>query len=264
MEAISGRILIVEDEVNIRRGLRDLLTRDGHAVADAGSGEAALATLAQADHDLAIVDIRLPGMSGIELLQAIRRRWPHLAVVILTGHGDLASAMAAIKAGAHDYLLKPAQPDAIRQTVSEAVAVSRRRRERAHLLESLRSGLDRLDAVAGPPAVTTAAAGGARRLGIGDLQIDLSTHEVRRGEEDIHLSPSEFRLLVALASRPGDVIDYTTLVKVSLGYETAAWEARELIKRHVFALRQKLEPDPAAPRYLLNVRGVGYRLCQPE
>lgn len=69
---------------------------------------------------------------------------------------------------------------------------------------------------------------------------------------------------IALASRPGDVIDYTTPVNLSLGYETAAWEARELIKRHVFALRRKLEPGPAAPRYLLNVRGVGYRLCQPE
>ncbi|MFQ5612026.1 MAG: response regulator transcription factor [Anaerolineae bacterium] len=263
MNAVSGQVLIVEDEVNIRAGLRDILAKDGHTVTGVGSGEEALVALSSADYDVALVDIRMPGMSGIELLQATRERWQHLAVIILTGHGDLESAMAAVKAGAHDYLLKPARPDAIRQTVIEAIAVSRRRRERTQLLATLRTSLDRLDGIAPEPTSQAQPAPDGRLLQVGDLHIDLRAHEVRRDGEAIHLSPSEFKLLAALASRPGEVVDYSTLARLSLGYEAELWEAKELIKRHVFTVRHKIEPDPASPRYLLNVRGVGYRLAAP-
>jgi DNA-binding NtrC family response regulator len=102
METYSGRIVIAEDEDNIRAGLRDVLGKDGHVITDVGSGEEALAALATNPFDTAIVDIRMPGMSGIELLQSIRAGWGHVAVIILTGHGDLDSAMAAVRAGAHD------------------------------------------------------------------------------------------------------------------------------------------------------------------
>jgi two-component system response regulator MtrA len=103
-----------------------------------------------------------------------------------------------------------------------------------------------------------------RSVEIGDLHIDLGSHEVFRDGTAVHLSPTEFRLLVALTSRPGEVFDYTTLLQVGLGYEAELWEAKELLKRHISAMRHKIEPDPAAPRYLLNVRGVGYRLAAPE
>jgi DNA-binding response OmpR family regulator len=264
MDTISGRLLIVEDEVNIRAGLRDTLAKDKHTVLDVGSGEEALATLASTPCDVAIVDIRMPGMPGIELLQAIHARWQHIAVIILTGHGELESAMAAVREGAHDYLLKPAQPEIIRRTVIEAMAKSRRRQEQAHLLESLRTGLTRLDDLVGDAASSSTPSPDLQSLEAGDLHIDLRSHEIRRGGKLIHLSPSEFKLLVALASRPGEVIDYTTLVQMSLGYEVTLWEAKELIKRHVSAVRYKIEPDPASPRYLLNVRGIGYRLASPN
>jgi len=87
---------------------------------------------------------------------------------------------------------------------------------------------------------------------------------VRREDELIPLTPSEFQLLVTLASRPGEVIDYVTLVRLALDYEAESWEAKELIKRHVFALRRKIERDPSSPKYILNVRGVGYRLVPGE
>ncbi|MCP4362575.1 MAG: response regulator transcription factor [Chloroflexi bacterium] len=265
MNTISGRVLIVDDEVNIRGGLRDVLIKDGHGVTDVGSGEEALVTLASATYDVALVDIRMPGISGIELLQTIRERRPHLAVIILTGHGGLESAMAAIKAGAHDYLLKPAQPKIIRQTVIEAIASSRRHREQAHLVESLRTSLTRFDdIVAEEPAHNSTSTPDMHSLGVGDLHIDLHTHEMRRNGNPVHLSPTEFKLLVALASHPNDVVDYVTLAQLSLGYEPSLWEAKELIKRHVSAVRHKIEPDPTAPRYLLNVRGVGYRLTAPH
>ena len=262
----TGQILIAEDEVNIRAGLRDILIKAGHEVTDLGSGEAALATLASTACDAALVDIRMPGMTGIELLQAIRARWDHMAVIILTGYGDLESAMAAVKAGAHDYLLKPAQPDVINQTVNEAIVASRQRRAETHLLESLRNGLSRLDNVALEPAAesSTTLSSAGRSVEIGDLHVDLRSHEVFRNGTQVHLSPTEFKLLVALTSRPGEVFDYATLLRLGLGYEAELWEAKELLKRHIFAMRHKIDPDPASPRYLLNVRGVGYRLAAPE
>jgi DNA-binding response OmpR family regulator len=264
MNTVSGQVLIVEDEINIQAGLHDTLVEDGHAVTAVGSGEEALVTLASAEYDVAIVDIRMPGMSGIELLQLVRERWEYLVVILLTGHGDLKSAMAAIKAGAYDYLLKPAQPKIIRQIVAEAITTSRRRKEQGQLLESLRTSLNRLESLAGKPAPDPGPAPKVRSLKLGDLRLDLYTHEVRRNGTLVHLSPTEFKLLVTLASRLGEVIDYVSLAQLSLGYETTLWEAKELTKRHVSAVRHKIEPDPADPRYLLNVRGVGYRLVAPE
>ncbi len=242
-----------------------MLIKDGHIITDVGSAEEALAVLESFDCETAIVDIRMPGMSGIELLEAVRARWPHISVIVLTGHGTLVSAMAAVKAGAHDYLLKPAQPGTIRQTLAEALAVSRRRREQDHLLESLRASLERLNDLPASHAAETRSAMDTRQLKVGDLLIDFRSHEVHReGGVPIPLSPSEFKLLAALASRLGEVIEYVALVRLGLGYDADSLEARELIKRHVFELRQKIEPDPASPQYILNVRGVGYRLAPSQ
>ena len=176
--------------------------------------------------------------------------------------------MTAVKEGAFDYLLKPTQPEEIRQTVFSALAASRRQREEMQLFNSLRSSLQRMEEL---PATQSPASGtqsdkqaNQRRIQVGDLQIDLPAHEVRLADEIVSLSPSEFQLLVVMARRPGEVIDYVTLVQLSLDYEAESWEAKELIKRHIFSLRQKIEPEPASPRYILNVRGVGYRLASPE
>lgn len=250
--------MIVDDETNIRSGLKAVLAQDGHAVQEAGTAEEALAALAAFPCEAALVDIRMPGMPGTALLQEIHRRWPHLAVVLLTGHGTLESAMTAVKAGAHDYLLKPAQPDAIRQTMFQAIAASRRQQEQSRLFDSLRTGLQRLEELPSEPPERV---GEKRPLTVGSLQIDLQAHEVCRDGEAVPLTPSEFQLLVVLAERAGQVIDYTTLVQLALHYEAERWEAKELIKRHIFALRQKIEPIPTTPRHILNVRGVGYRLA---
>ncbi len=261
MSGDIGWILIVDDEVNIRAGLRDVLVRDGHTVTEAGSGEEALTRLETSDYDVAIVDIRMPEMSGIELLEVIRLRWPHIAVIMLTGHGTLETAMVAVKAGAHDYLLKPARTEAIRQTLTTAIAASRRHKVEAQLLESMRVSLELLDGGRDEGAVEAPGLDEPRRLDVGGLHIDLRAHEVRRDGIPVGLSPTEFKLLVALATRPGEAIDYGDLVQESMGYEAESWEAKELIKRHVYALRHKIETDPAAPQYILNVRGIGYRLA---
>ena len=264
MNTSAGRILIVDDEVNIRHGLRAVLSKKGYTVEEADSAEAALSKLESFAPEVAIVDVRMPGASGIELLTAVRGRQPHVAVIMLTGHGTLESAMAAVKAGAHDYLLKPAQPDTIRHTVMEALLAARRNREQAQLLASLQAGLERLNTLPVAEPAEAWQSGDRRMITVGVLGIDLAAHEVRLKGEPVALTLSEFKLLVVLAMRAGEAVDYVSLVAQSLDYEAETWEARELIKRHIFALRQKLEPDPAKPQYILNVRGVGYRLARPH
>jgi two-component system response regulator MtrA len=99
------------------------------------------------------------------------------------------------------------------------------------------------------------------KIRIKDLLINIPTHEVSRSGQRIKLTLSEFNLLVAMASRNGDILDYITLVRTVLGYEAEETEAKELIKRHIYTLRRKIEPTPSKPRYILNIRGVGYRLA---
>ena len=279
MAVSPGKILIVDDEPNIRKGLRAILVRDGHEVHDAGTGEEALELLQTLAIEAAIVDIRMPGMSGTNLLAAVRARWPSLSVILLTGHGTLETAIAAVRQGAHDYLLKPAQPDEIRAVVNRALAAARREREESQLLDTMRGALQRLDGLADrgeqaaklPGAETKSADMPAsatsrerNKLTVGDLHIDLAAHQALRRDAPLSLTPTEYQLLLVLAQRQGEALDYVTLARLVLEYEAELWEAKELIKRHVFALRQKIEPDPGKPVYVVNVRGVGYRLDDPE
>lgn len=255
-----GQILIVDDEANIREGLRAVLAKDGHMVQTAATGEEALSRLASFACEAAIVDIRMPGISGIELLAQIKARWPFVAVILLTGHGALETAMTAVKEGAVAYLLKPAQPDKIREAVAQALREARRQRRQADLLDTLRDGLRQLEGLPATPPFGSPPAPGKRPLRINDLTIDPAAHTASRAGHDLSLTPSEFKLLLTLARHAGEAVDYVTLVEEALGYTVAAPEARELIKRHVFTLRQKVEPDGTEPRYIHNVRGVGYRL----
>lgn len=257
-----GKILLVDDETNIRAGLRAILKKDGHDVRDVASAEAALSLLPEYDADVVVLDIRMPGMTGTELLTALKGQRPYLAVIMLTGHGRLETAMTAVKEGAFDYLLKPAKPDALRSVVMRALLETRRQREQATFIESLQVGLQRLQHLPATPLFNhSATASEVDQLKIGDLTMNRATYEVRYAGQPLSLTPTEYILLLALAEKAGAVIDYVTLTKVVLDYEAEPWEAKELIKRHIYTLRQKLEPQPAQPRFILNVRGVGYRLA---
>jgi DNA-binding response OmpR family regulator len=201
----------------------------------------------------------MPGISGIELLHEIRSKWPHIAVIMLTGHGTLDSAMKAIKEDAFDYLLKPAQTGDIISAVDRALLAARRQRDQDQLVAVLKDGLERLGEL--PPSPAPKAKIEAKEIFIGQLKIDPQSHQVWRDKNVIPLTPSEYKLLLVLAERSGQVIDYITLVQLALEYDAEPWEAKELIKRHIFSLRQKIEPEPAEPIYILNVRGVGYRMA---
>jgi DNA-binding response OmpR family regulator len=251
-----AKILVVDDEPAIRSGLATILETANYRVEAVESGESALATLEQRDFDLALLDIRMPGMSGVELMQHIKERWPHIAVILLTGYGSLDSAIAAVRAGAADYLLKPSGAETIRDSVAQALKRTVHERQREELIERLREGLSRID-----DSFRTSTADAGRMLEIGDLSLDERRHEARRGDESLDLTPTEFDLLAYLMRNPERAIGHQELVREVQGYEAEVWEARELIKYHIHTLRQKVEPDPSAPHYIHTVRGVGYKLA---
>ncbi len=261
--AQPAQILVVDDEQNIRLTLNALLGRAGHTVTTASSGEEALKRFAQQRFDLMVVDLQMPGMSGIEVVEAIRAKNHDTTVIILTGHGSLETAIEGIHQGVFDYLLKTTDPAQIVARVEDGLE------ERAHLqrqntlISTIGAAVQELTNGAPPPA--DAGNGGAnpaneRQITIGTLQLDTWHQTAVFQGRSLNLTPTEFRLLLCLAEHASQMLSYTQLVRCAQGYDTSELEAGELIKPHIHHLRQKIEPEPGSPRYLLNVRGKGYIL----
>lgn len=228
--------LVVDDEENIRFFLQEALQKSGYRVTLAVDGEQAFELLRENFFDLAIVDLHLGGkIDGLRVLEAIRWRWPETVVLILTGHGSLESAVSAIQEGVDGYLLKPVDADEIRKAINDAFNRFRRRsgasdRERA-ILKYL------------------------------DIIIDVDRRQAKVGERLLELTPHEFSLLVYLVQNVNRVLTPAELIRAIHHYEAEdEKEAREIIKWYIHRLRKKIEPNPDRPRYLLNVRGVGYTL----
>lgn len=233
--------LVVDDEAGIRFFVEQTLARVGHVVTTASSGEQALALLRDTPFDLVLLDLKLGGkVDGLRVLEAIRWRWPAAVVIIITAHGSLESAMAAIREGVDRYLLKPVTPKALRAAVEEALAQ-----------RSARAG-------------QTPSAAPAEVLRRGPVAVDLQKHAVSVEDRPVTLTPSEFNLLVHLMRNAHRVVPPPELVEVVRDYRPDTMhEARSVIKWYVHRLRQKLEADPAHPAHILNVRGVGYRFAHP-
>ena len=229
--------LVVDDEAGVRFFLEETLQRAGHVVVTASSGEEALDRLREMPFDLAVVDLKLGGrVDGLRVLEAVKWRWPETAVIILTAHGSLESAIAAIREGVDGYLLKPVGPEEVREAVQEALA----RRER----------------LARPKEVDE----DERVLQQGSFSVDLKKHLATLDSRTLDLTPGELKLLLCLMQNAQRVISPRELVLAVQGYESEyEWEARDTIKWHIHRLRRKVEPDPSNPRHILNVRGVGYR-----
>ena len=221
-------VLIVEDEREIRRFVHQALSSEGMQVFEAVTRERGAIEAGMRKPDLVIVDLGLPDGDGADLIRDLRT-WSQVPVLVLSARGDEAQKVAALDAGADDYLTKPFG-------VSEMLA-----RVRALLRRSLRSSQD------------------ARMLVLGDVEVDLLGRSVTKRGEAVHLTPIEFRLLTCLAANSGRVMTYRQLVCEIWGpsYGGQSHYARVVMQR----LRQKLEVDAAQPRFLLTEIGVGYRLA---
>lgn len=232
--------LVVDDDDEIRFFLTEVLTAQGHEVLTAANGEDALERFRDKAFDLVVLDLMLGGrIDGLRVLQALSWRWPGTAVIILTGHGTLDSAMEAIREGVDAYLLKPVKPAQLRQVVTEVLE----KRKQGKATGASQQGQDNDDG----------------HLQRGDFTVDLQRRRVTLDGQSLDLTTCEYDLLVHLMENDDRPVPPPELVKVVRGYECDhLHEARDIIKWYIYSLRRKVEPKPSSPRHVLNVRGVGY------
>ncbi len=245
-------VLVIDDEPNVRLILADTLTLSGYSVVSAGSVREALEIVRQRDFDVAILDLAVAQESGMTVARAIRQRTPYTALIILTGQGNLKSAIQAIEVNVQSYLLKPVTPQQLRENVALQVAAMAERRQRDALAAHMRAAIDMMQDV--QPAKQTA----GRPVQSGSLHIDPVRRRASFRGRSLDLTDAEFDLLFTLARAEGETLDAKTLVCSALGYIASDAEARELVKSHISHLRYKLEPEPTRPRHILTVRGKGY------
>jgi len=222
------RILVVDDEQQILRALRTSLRAAGYEVETAETAEGALAAAGMRPPEAVILDLVLPDGSGIEVARELRT-WSTSPIIVLSAVGDEQEKVAALDAGADDYVTKPVGID--------------------ELLARLRAALRR----AGPSAEPL--------IAVGELEVDLEKHEVRFAGKPVHLTPHEFDLLRYLARNEGKLLTHRMILQEVWGPGYA--DSTNILHVNVSQLRRKLEPDPARPRYLLTEPGAGYRLVDP-
>jgi DNA-binding response OmpR family regulator len=229
---MAETVLVVEDEPHVRELVSYTLQGAGYRVRSVADGESALTETSQTNPDLVVLDIRLPGIDGWEVCRRIRQQ-SNVPILMMTALGEDESLVKGLRLGADDYVAKPFSPLVLAARVQ---ALLRR---------------------AAPATIQ-------RQVSLRGLTIDLASAEVRRDDEVVHLTPTEFRLLAALARRPGQVVAPSELMRLAQGYDVPEREAQEIVKVHVRHLRHKIEPQVDHPRYVLTVRGMGYMLNRDE
>jgi len=269
-------VLVVDAEESARSLLQTALLRDEYDVVPAINPEDALRKLGVLTFEVVITDLRFSGIDGVHLLREIQRRWPDTITIVLTAYPSLESAVAALRAGAHDYLSKPCPPSDIRHSVQEGLDKRRGLARRLELMQVLeRQLMEGLRAIRGDVALIRAGTGElpplpqtghlperreGRILRAGSFIIDFERHEALLGDIPLDLTPTEFDILGALVERAPAVLSPQEIARRVFEYNVSEVEARELVRWHIHHLRRKLELDPDQPQMLKNVRGVGYKL----
>jgi DNA-binding response OmpR family regulator len=256
----AARIMVVDDEATARISLAEILRLEGYQVATAASGEEALSLLSKSDpFDLMVLDIKMPGMDGLQVTEAVREEYPGTVIILLTAFGTLETAIAAIRKGADDYLLKPSSVPEILESVRKGLTKQQQEHRRHRLVNQLQQTLSELAAVEGTSEVEeTMPPQPSRFIQIRDVVVDRQKHIVTLDSKPLDLTPTEFKILVCLMETPDQVWSPQELVRQAQGYDTDAWGARAIIRVHIRRLRKKMEADPSEPQYILNMRGVGY------
>ncbi|MER3543563.1 MAG: hypothetical protein C4311_02905 [Chloroflexota bacterium] len=258
------RVLVVDDERTVRIGLEKLLRRSGYEVTTAESAEEALEHLRRTEFDVVMSDIRMNGLTGIDLLAQIQQIAPTTGVILMTGYASVDTAVEALRLRAYDYLTKPFDNDHVRATLERAVSKRVQTLQREAAIANLRATLQALDesgAFSLPGGAGRLAAAEPEVIERGGLRIDLRRRQVQRDGQAIDLTRTEFDLLACLARAPGEVLSCAELVRRLHGYDLEEYEARQVLRAHLSNLRRKIEPDPNQPRYLINLRGSGYTLA---
>jgi len=224
------RVLVVDDEPAIRRYLTVLLSAHGYTVFEAGSGQAAMSAVLADRPDLVILDLGLPDLDGVEVTRLLRE-WTRMPIIILSVRGQEADKIAALDAGADDYLTKPFGT--------------------GELLARMRVALRRASESGAGPVFSS-----------GELTVDLARRMVTVGEREVQLTPTEYDLLRVLVANAGKVLTHHQLLREvwGVGYD----QELHMLRVNISNLRRKIEPDPTRPRHILTEPGVGYRLRANE
>ena len=222
----GARVLVVDDERQIRRFLRAALSTQGYEVLEAGSVQEAIAKATTERPDLVVLDLGLPDGDGLTVVQSLRE-WTEIPILVLSVRGQEADKVAALDAGADDYLTKPFSTGELSARLRAALRRSRRTDEE--------------------PVVVT-----------GGLAVDLAHRRVTVDEKEVHLTATEYALLKSLALHAGKVMTHRQLLEMvwGPGYESEA----HMLRVNVSNIRRKIEPNPLQPQYLITEPGVGYRL----
>jgi len=221
---VSARILVVDDDPALAEMIGIVLRSEGYEAAFCADGGRALDAFHEERPDLILLDVMLPGLDGVEVCRQLREE-SGVPIIMLTAKSDTIDVVAGLEAGADDYVAKPFNPK--------------------ELIARIRTRLRPSQGTAGD------------LVRLGDLELDVAAHEVRRGTTKINLTPLEFELLLALASKPQQVFTREMLLDQVWGYQYKA--DTRLVNVHVQRLRAKIEEDPDNPKLVTTVRGVGYR-----
>lgn len=259
-------LLIVDGEPKARSALVAALRQRGYRVEETGSGPEALARLELATYDLLLLDLGVPGVSGVDLLLRARLMCRDLPIILLTAQATLDSAIAAVKADVIDYVLKPYKTNDLLVTISRALAERAEQQRRQHLLEMVgeaMSALQQLELKESVPPPASNGNGAVKNLvQVGTLALDPEKRTVILQTDPprtIELTEGEASILMTLMEKPNEVFSYSQLAKKALGYEGMdKWTVESVIRSSVFRLRQKIEPGPNAPHLICTVRGRGY------
>lgn len=254
-------VMVVDDEAVARVSLAEILRLEGYQVATAASGEEALSLFNKSGpFDLMVLDLKMPGMDGLEVTKTVRDLSPGTVIVLLTAFATLETAIQAIRNGAHDYLIKPCPIPEVLESVRKGLAKRQQEQQRQHLVSQLQRTLSELVTVEGTEVVEDAAFSSqpSRFVQVRDVVVDRQKHVAMLRGQPLDLTPTEFKILVCLLETPDQVWSPQELVRRAQGYETDAWGARAIVRVHIRRLRKKMEVDPSTPKYILNIRGVGY------
>lgn len=256
----ATHVMVVDDEVVARVSLAEILRLEGYQVDTAASGEEALSLLNKSSpFDLIVLDLKMSGMDGLEVTEAVKKQSPGTVIILLTAFGTLETAIQAIRHGAHDYLLKPCPIPEVLESVRKGLAKRQQEQQRQHLVSQLKRTLSELVVVEGTKTAEEAPPSEPSRfIQIRDVVVDLQKHVAMLQRRPLDLTPTEFKILACLMETPDEVWSPQELVRRAQGYETDAWGARAIVRVHIRRLRKKMEVDPSNPKYILNVRGVGY------
>ncbi|MCI0519777.1 MAG: response regulator transcription factor [Chloroflexi bacterium] len=253
---MKGKILLVDDEEAIRYSLGEILKLEGYDVTPAESGEAALNVLTKHAFDLILLDLKMPGIGGLEVMRAASKSAPDTRIILLTAHGSMESAVEALRHGAHDYILKPATSRTILSSVEKALALRAEQQRKRLLLEQLDASLQRLKDAEGMDGQVVVE---QQTIPLDDgVVLDISRREIWQGNLKVNLTPTEGKLMKILLENRGRVLSHRELVFLVQGYEATDWEAPEVLRPLISRLRRKLSTFPAGERWIVNVRGTGY------